>query len=199
MDSFDPSSEIASELSSGERLLWAGRPRQGVYFRPADAVMIPFSLLWGGFAIFWEFMAVTAVSSPRSGAHPHPAPLVFPLFGIPFVLIGLYLIVGRFFFDSRQRRKTVYGLSDQRVIIKSGSFGAAVKSISLRTISELSFSEDSAGRGTIIFGPSRPLGVYSNPSWPGAGQYSPPSFESIEEGRRVYELIRSAQAKQASS
>ena len=54
MGPIDPeaSLKIQSELLSGESLAWAGRPNPSVIFHSDDWYMIPFSLLWGGFAIF---------------------------------------------------------------------------------------------------------------------------------------------------
>jgi hypothetical protein len=53
-----PQNEIAQALDSGESLIWSGAPRKGLVLRSSDAYMIPFSLLWGGFAVFWEVGAV---------------------------------------------------------------------------------------------------------------------------------------------
>jgi hypothetical protein len=39
--------ELRLELASGEKLLWSGQPGRGLRFRGADALLIPFSLMWG--------------------------------------------------------------------------------------------------------------------------------------------------------
>lgn len=105
----DPRTRILPLLREGERLLWAGQPDPGVRFTGADAFLIPFSILWGGFAIFWEFMAVTTAKQP-----------FFVLWGIPFVLVGLYFIFGRFIYKKRRKLRTVYGLTDRRAIVCTG-------------------------------------------------------------------------------
>lgn len=172
---------LSTELSRSEKLLWSGRPRQGVYLGPKDLLLIPFSLMWGGFACFWEFSVVT------SGA-----PVFFELWGIPFVLIGLYLIVGRFFFDAKLRSTTYYGLSNERVIIVAGVFSRKVKSLQLRTLSDVSLSESKDGVGTITFGPT--VGWWLGASgWPGARKSQPPAFESVAGARSVFDQIRQAQ------
>lgn len=191
----DPASELSSELSSGERLIWSGRPRQGLFLRGSDVFMIPFSLFWGGFAIFWEW-GVLSSTRHNHGNSPAHADLIMPLFGIPFVLIGLYLIFGRFFLDKKQRESTVYGITNQRIIIRSGFFARSTKSLNLQTLSDLSLTERSDGSGTITFGPIPPyysLFAGSSSTWPNYGRYSLPCFDTISEAKQTYDLIRRTQ------
>jgi hypothetical protein len=182
MGSFEIDQIVRREMDSGEKLLWSGQPRQGLLIQASDALVIPFSLMWGGFAIFWEYSVITK-----------GAPLFFWLWGIPFVLVGLYLIIGRFFADSYQRKRTYYAVADKRVLIISGFRNKELKSLPLHGLNELSFKEHSDQRGTIIFGPSelaRAAASFSRRSTP-----KPPMFFMIENGRRVYDLIRQEQAR----
>jgi hypothetical protein len=174
---------IDNEIRGEERVLWRGRPQRGLKLRSADWLLIPASLLWGGFAIFWEVMALNI---PKQNAVGY----IFPLFGIPFVLIGLYLIVGRFFVDAKMREGTEYALTTQRAIIKSGIFSKKIKSLNLKAVPDISMTEVGNGVGTITFGDfSNSLMLVRGFGWPGMNYAAPPSFDLIENVRSVYEQI----------
>jgi hypothetical protein len=168
-------------LDSGERLLWSGQPRQGIVIRSSEIFMTPFALLWGGFAFFWEWQVL------QSGA-----PMFFALWGTPFVLAGAYLIVGRFFVEAKQRERTYYGVTNERVLILSGLLKRKVKSLSLRSLSELSLVDGPKGEGSISFG-STPFPAWAFPGWPGMEAYTTPRFDLIENAKNVYDIIRAAQ------
>lgn len=170
--------ELKEHLDRDETLLWTGKPKTGILFRTADIFMIPFSILWCGFAIFW----LTSVISVG-------APVFFILWGIPFVIIGLLFVFGRFIIDAKQRANTYYGLTENRIIIKSGFFSKNIKPINIRTISNIELSEKKDGRGTISIGPKNPFMVWGNGMnwWP--GMKTSPQLELIMNSREVYNQI----------
>ncbi len=183
MEQIDPSAPLRAQLGPGEHLLWAGQPQRGIRFRAGDLFMVPFTLLWGGFAIVWEWSVIQS-----------RAPLLFRLWGIPFVLVGLHLIVGRFFWDAYQRRHTHYGVTNEHVLIVTTGLRSRVRSVNLRTLGELTLSGGADGRGSLAFG-TTPWGVPSwlaASGWPGLGS-ALPAFEFIEKPRRVQDVIRQAQ------
>lgn len=171
--------ELMAELGRGEKLIWSGRPRQGVYFRTADLFLVPFSTLWFGFALFWEGTVLL-----RGGA-----PFFFSIVGALFVVLGAYFWAGRFIHDAWRRRRTLYGLTEKRVIVMSGG---SVKSVRLAGGFELSIKRHGSGRATIQFG--TPVSIFSMSNanqlniWTGAPTV--PTFEQIEEGERVYAEIK---------
>ena len=175
--------EVQKHIEPRERVLWSGQPRQGVMLRGSDVFLIPFSLLWGGFVIFWEYSVLT-----------QGAPLFFALFGVPFVVIGIYLIVGRFYVEAKQREKTFYAVTSERVLIISGLLQQKVKSLALRTLSDVSVTESKDGSGSISFGHSFPFAsLFGGMFWPGTGQFSGPRLDTINNSKQVYQLIREAQ------
>lgn len=184
-----PEEVLTPHLDPGEKLLWSGQPPSGIRFRAQDAFLIPFSLFWCGFVIFWEFMAARQASKA-----PGPIGMIFPLWGLPFVLVGLYLVFGRFLADSYGRARTAYGVTSDRIVIVAGLFSQQIKSLQLRTLSDVSLAQRRDGSGTITFGAGQPMNAFfPGRSWPGAGRYGPPSFDMIGDAKNVYEIIRAAQ------
>src|SRR6185369_13436011 len=106
-------------------------------------LMIPFSLLWGGFSLFLEYSVMRA-----------DAPMVLRLWSIPFVLMGAYMVGGRFVIEAWQRARTEYVVTNERIIIRSGIWRRRTQSLELRTLGDFALTENSKGEGTISFGVS---------------------------------------------
>ncbi len=125
------------------------------------------------------------------------ASLIFALFGVPFVLIGLMLVFGRFIFDAKLRANTYYGLTAQRIIIKSGIFKKTIKTLIISSLSEVTYDENNNGTGTISIGPSDPrLKMMRGMSWyPGVKANT--GLEYIENVRSVYNHIIELQQQQS--
>ena len=138
----DAKSRLRSHLRPGEELRWVGAPNPKVTFAPADAFLIPFSLMWGGFAIFWEVSVLTGGGSA-----------LFALWGIPFVLVGLYFIVGRFVHKARLKRRTVYGLTDTRALVSTSE--RSVRDAPLSGVSVDSRRSRDGRHLTVLFGGTR--------------------------------------------
>jgi hypothetical protein len=168
-------------LRTAERILWEGRPDVRTYSLRGAWFLIPFSLLWGGFALFWEFTVITT-----------GGPLFFALWGIPFVLIGLYMIFGRLYVARREAANTAYAITDQRVLIETGAFRRRLVQLDLRDLPMAQLDDLGRGLGSITFGAA--LGVFRvPPGWPTAGMYaSPPAFIAIPDASRVFEVLQTA-------
>lgn len=94
-------------LTKGEVIRWQGSPDPSVHFTRADSFLLPFSIVWLGFAVFWT---VSVGNSPT-------APRLMWLFGLLFVVMGVFFVVGRCFVKSARKRRTRYLLTDRRAII----------------------------------------------------------------------------------
>ena len=165
-----------------EKVLWSGRPGQGIILTRSDALLIPFSLMWGGFAVFWEASVLST-----------HAPLFFALWGVPFVLAGLFITVGRFLLDAWLRGRILYALTDRRILFLRSRPWPAFKAVRLDTLPEATLNEGSDGRGTIRFGQQARLWAGSQSRNFGALVPSldpTPQFISIPDVQRVFDLVQ---------
>jgi hypothetical protein len=182
--------ELNSRLLPGERILWSGQPKQGLLFTSRDILLIPFSLVWGGFAIFWEASVLTLLTKTHAGAARNPAPIFFPVFGAVFVCIGLFMIFGRFFVDMMIRSRTVYAATNQRILILRSGPANAFITLNLNRLPGLTLCDERASRGTISFGDvSASYTRMKSFSW--IPSLSPtPRFLAIEDARSVFNQIQ---------
>jgi hypothetical protein len=185
MISTDLAPKFRHYLFPGERIEWSGQPKQGLALGGRDALLIPFSLMWGGFAIVWNVAVWTLPSA--GGGNPD---WFFRLWGLPFLVIGLYLIGGRFFHDAYLRKRMFYAVTDQRILIVRGS---KIISLDIHRLPRLELSERPDGSGTLAFeaANSGPWGGGMNGfSWWLPALSAAAQFFRINNPRRVYELIR---------
>jgi hypothetical protein len=175
---------VENELMRGERLLWFGRPDPNRLLARSDVFMIPFSLMWGGFAIFWE------ISVLREGWG------FGAVWGVPFVAFGLYMIAGRFFVKARRRRRTHYAVTDRRVLSvdRRGTTRAAF----LSSIPTVNARLRGDGSGTVIFGnPSWTQAAYadSGADFFGSDTGDWVGFHDIHDARSVVDLINELRSR----
>ncbi|GAB5492450.1 MAG: hypothetical protein Phog2KO_26650 [Phototrophicaceae bacterium] len=144
-------------LLQNENILWMGKPSPWSLLSSSDVFLIPFSLMWGGFAIFWMMAA--------SGAGG------FSLFGLPFVLIGQYFIWGRFVHAHLRRKQTIYAISNHRVLILKTLGGQQLESYPLSQIPAIIWRGKNIylGETPTLFSASRSNGmaVWSSDTLPG--------------------------------
>lgn len=179
-------------LFSDERILWSGQPKQGLAFSGRDTLLIPFSLMWGGFAIFWNLMVWLGPFGTSSGDSPD---WFFKLWGLPFLFVGLYFIAGRFFHDAWLRKTLFYAVTDKRILVLRGS---KITSLDIHRLPRLELSEHRDETGTLAFEATNtvPFGGMNGFSWWVPALSSSTQFFRIEGARKVYVLIRD-QAQQS--
>ena len=169
--------EIAiRQIEPGERLLWTGTPAPAaaaIGALPASLFGIPFT----AFAGFWIWGAAEATSGAgRPGAF-------FPLFGLPFLLIGLGMLAAPLWAALRARG-TVYAVTERRTLIIIGDGTGGVISHARSDIRDLMRVERADGTGSVFFA------WRSRVSSRGFDRRSRVGFVGIPEVRRVERLIR---------
>jgi hypothetical protein len=165
-------------VPADETVRWTGEPPTGLLWRASDWVMLPFSLMWGGFALFWESMVISA-----------GAPLVMMLFGVPFVCLGVYLIVGRFFWDANVRARTRYAVTDRAAYIVVDGFRGAVRRYAGSALNDVRVERKDDGSGTLRFG----AGALASYGMRTTTSLLPQNaFESIRDVDHAYDAVRAA-------
>ncbi|MGA7832815.1 MAG: hypothetical protein WCA21_17800 [Terracidiphilus sp.] len=190
--------ELQAELGAGESLQWSGQPQRKVILHRQDWFGIPFSLMWGGFAIFWEWGVTGHIGN---SGNSHSASGFFVLWGIPFVLVGQYLIWGRFLYTDWRKTRTYYGVTNKRVLVVSTGNSRGITDAYFSNIDSISLTTRYDGIGTIEFAPEpERQSAWGCNGRRGRGNQigidlSRLAFFDIVEARNVYQLIQSQREK----
>ena len=107
-------------LEPGEEILWQGRPDAEIRWSDLRPQKLVFGLFYAGFAVFWMVAAGGMVWGGPMGGGPFA---LFPLFGIPFLLIGLNIMGGHVIWDAYKRGRTWYTLTDRRAFAATAVLG----------------------------------------------------------------------------
>lgn len=183
---------FGSELLPGEHILWTGHPVVRIVLHREDLFAIPFSLLWGGGAIFWE-ATVLGIIDIGSAPVRHRAHLFMVLWGIPFVLMGQYIIWGRFFYDAWRKKHTAYALTDQRIMTLTTGWGGKFYSAYLISVPAIQRNIRHDGIGTLIFGYSfTPYNLFGPSGRQRSGTSRVPVFQDVENAAQVYDIAARA-------
>jgi hypothetical protein len=125
---------ISRRLTRGERLIWWDRPDRAGFAKRELNFGTSFGVFFCLFAVFWMTQASKA-----------PGP--FFLFGLPFVLIGIWMVTTplRAYWNAS---RMAFALTDRRALIVSGA------NVTARPLEHVSFVETESaadGRGNVLF------------------------------------------------
>jgi len=157
-------------LEEGEKLLWEGAPATGLRFSGTGLALSLFGVFFFGFSMFWVGLA----SNTGGG-------FIATLFGLPFVLVGLWLVAGHWFYDSYKRKRSRYALTSQRALIARTVFGRRMESYPIDRFSPIMLVEGPLD--TVNFHQKTVRGKN------GDTQINI-GFRFINEGKKVYRLLR---------
>ena len=138
-------SKVNGEIKPGESIFWAGQPNPNRRMLAGFGLWL-FFIPWTAFALFWMAMAGgLALIKGEGGAFDF-----FPLFGLPFILVGIGGLLSPFWMRMGAKR-TVYVITNQRVFTISGVFSTKYKSFHPEQIQFIEREEKSSGSGNLIF------------------------------------------------
>jgi hypothetical protein len=140
-----------AELRQGEKMVWIGQPLMWLYRRKFIDHLLP-GILVGAFAFCWIYGVLGGFSpngiTLRGGLYQW----LFLLFGTPLVLQAAHSL-GAFLWLPVVARRTVYLLTDQRVIVFQGRLirQTNIQSFVPARLTSIVREERPDGNGNLIF------------------------------------------------
>ena len=182
---------IHNHLQPGEEILWEGQSLQ-----QSRITLNKSGILWLSFSVLWTIMAIIMASFIKTADSTGMFfKLAFPLFGLPFVAIGIFMV---FIIPAKQQKKdssTYYYVTNKRIIINIDTVKAQVfNSIPIKNLNSVHLTENQDTTCNIMFSPSILSNNYAYPSVSSSkNSFAEPTvnncFYRIESGIDVHKLI----------
>jgi len=140
---------LRREMMTGERILWRGQPNPHKLYAAFGLWL--FAIPWTVFALFWESMTLMML---WGGGTKTPAAItwsfgiVFPLFGLPFIVIGFYMLATPFKAIAKAKR-TIFALTDRRVLSVTAGKSRESASVMLDQMGPFKVKAGSDGYGSL--------------------------------------------------
>ena len=168
---------IEAELRPGEGVRWVGQPIPGKVARTAWPEVL-FAIPWTAFSLFWIWGASQATCNGKVTAEAR----MFPLFGIPFVLVGLGMFSSPLWLMLSARR-TVYLVTDRRAVVIRGGWGGnvSVRTFEPEKLVDLRREQDADGSGDLVFGQDIKVGSRGSQRAVDYGFLAVPNVREAEE------------------
>lgn len=139
---------LKRELRPGERIIWSGQPIARIN-KSAFGIWL-FAIPWTVFSVLWTAAAsIPFFSFAGSGSDNELGAfaIFFPLFGVPFVAVGIGML-SMPFLPLYLARKTIFAITDQRLIRLTLSKRLKSETIPANRIGIIKRDEGRDGAGT---------------------------------------------------
>lgn len=185
--------EWAGLLEPGEVILWQGAPDGRIRWSDLASLQTAFGVFFTLFSVVWIGFALSFGDAFG---------LIFVVFGLPFLLLGLYMAGARIPIEARMRRQTHYTLTNRAAYIGTVRFGRrALERHALN--GDMPLAIEDGDTGTVYFAEKTVPHATVEPvsdtvTSPGRVTTSTVrvGFEHIQNPRRVYGLLRDAMLAQ---
>jgi hypothetical protein len=142
--------QVSQELQQGEHIEWIGQPYPGRYAR-GFAKIVLFALPWTAFSLFWIAAAAGfRIPDFREGFD------FFPLFGLPFLLIGITMLL-RPLREYFKAHRIVYAVTNRRALILQLGKSKKITGYSIDEIGQVTRIENAEGIGDLYFSVNSPV------------------------------------------
>lgn len=170
--------KVKRELESGERVLWMEQPIPR-YFTAMSTGAFLFAIPWTAFAIFW----ICGASGFKLPDFSKGGFSLFPLFGVPFFLIGIGMLSAPLW-AYRKTFKTIYVITNRRAITFDAGWTTTIRSYPPGRLQNIHRKEKRDGTGDVVLGQR----VWSGSE--GGQQAMDLGFLNIRDPKTVEQMLR---------